>query len=295
MTRWLVTGAQGQLGSDLVKLLDGKDVVGTSRADLDITDGGAVLDAMRSVRPTIVVNTAAYTAVDAAETDADTARMVNEVGAGNVAAACAEVDALLVHLSTDYVFSGETERPYTEDVAAAPLSTYGRTKLAGEHAVARLLRRHYIVRTSWLYGSNGSDFVSTMLRFEQERDTVRVVDDQHGSPTLSDDLAIALATLATSAVPYGIYHCTNRGQTTWYGLARAVFEDLGADVRRVIPVSTDDFPRPASRPCYSVLDAARWEAVGLPRMPLWREAVRRFLSGVPAGTNRPLTGRAKER
>ncbi len=270
---WLVTGAHGQLGSDLVRALDGADVLALGHAELDVTNPDEVATVMVETRPKIVVNTAGYTAVDAAETAPDGALAVNAEGPGVLAAACEWVDAVLVHLSTDYVFDGDATDPYEVDAEPEPLTAYGRSKLAGEQAVRSALAEHYVVRTAWLYGTNGTNFVRTVARLEREQERLDVVDDQTGSPTWAPDLAKALVALARSGAPYGTYHCTNGGSTTWCGLARAVFEELGADPSRIRACSTDDVPRPAFRPAYSVLSDASWRAAGLPPMRGWREAL----------------------
>ncbi len=280
MTRWLVAGVRGQLGSELIKVLGHRptaDVLGVGRTDLDITDASAVDDVLTRYRPDVVVNAAAYTAVDAAEDDEDRAHAVNALGPENLARASARLGSRLVQVSTDYVFSGTADRPYDEDAQPDPRSAYGRTKLAGERAVARLLDSHYVVRTAWLYGETGANFVKTMMRLEQERETVSVVNDQYGAPTWSRDVASALVNLAETPAPYGTYHCTNTGQTTWYDLARAVFEEVGADPARVESTTTDAFPRPATRPAFSVLDCGKWVAAGLQPLPPWRDALRSAL------------------
>jgi dTDP-4-dehydrorhamnose reductase len=222
-----------------------------------------------------VVNAAAYTAVDQAETDEDKAFAVNAAGPALLAAAAARTGARLLQVSTDYVFAGDADRPYAEQDEPDPRSAYGRTKLAGELAVRELAPEHgYVVRTAWVYGATGSNFVKTMARLERDRDTVEVVDDQRGSPTWSADLARGLVELAGSAAAPGTYHCTGSGETSWFGLARAVFEELGADPERVRPTSTDRFPRPAPRPAYSVLSDRAWRAAGLSPLPHWRQALR---------------------
>jgi dTDP-4-dehydrorhamnose reductase len=274
MNRWLVTGAGGQLGRAVVAALGDADVVALNRESMDITDQDVVFDVIQSVRPTIVLNTAAYTAVDAAETDEERAYAVNGLGPGHVARACAETGALLVHVSTDYVFSGDARQPYTEDATTSPQTAYGRSKLAGERAVRHALEAGYVVRSAWLFGARGSNFLTTMMRLERERATVAVVDDQRGSPTSVCDLAASLIVLATSGVPFGVYHYSNMGDTTWFGLAQAIFTELGADPERVIPVPTDATRRPARRPSYSVLDTSRWRSTGLPVPPNWAEALR---------------------
>ncbi|MEU4718017.1 dTDP-4-dehydrorhamnose reductase [Nonomuraea dietziae] len=276
MSTWMVTGSTGQLGTELVALLEaeGERVVPPGRRVLDLSDEGAVRDLVARVKPSVVVNCAAWTAVDDAEAQEERAHQVNAVGPRALALACREVGARLIHLSTDYVFSGTATTPYPEDAPTAPLNAYGRTKLSGERAVLELLPDSgYIVRTAWLYGRSGANFVKTMARLAAERETVQVVDDQHGQPTSAADLARHLLLLARSEAPPGIYHGTNAGQATWHGLAREVFTLLGADPDRVIPVATSAFPRPAPRPAYGVLGHARWAAAGLPAPRDWRAAL----------------------
>lgn len=274
MTRFLVTGAGGQLGTDLLRLLPPGDAVGMTRAELDVADPAAVEKAVADVRPDVVLNAAAYTAVDAAEQDEALAAAVNAEGPANLARVCALHGGRVVHVSTDYVFPGDATRAYEPDDPTGPRSAYGRTKLAGERAVRELLpERSWVVRTAWVYGAGGGNFVRTMARLERERETVDVVDDQRGAPTWSRDLAAGLVALAGSAAPPGTYHCTNAGDTTWYGLARAVFEELGADPERVRPTTTDRFPRPAPRPAYSVLSLRGWTGAGLPAPRPWRDAL----------------------
>jgi dTDP-4-dehydrorhamnose reductase len=277
--RWLVTGARGQLGTELVEALDGEIVLAVGHAELDIADAPAVERVVADFVPDLVVNAAAYTAVDAAESDEDAAYRVNATGPAMVAAALARHGGRMVHVSTDYVFAGDATHPYQVDDVPAPKSAYGRTKLAGEQAVRELLPdASYVVRTAWVYGTAGSNFVKTMARLERERDTLDVVDDQRGSPTWSADLARGLVELARSDATPGIYHCTNAADTTWYGFARAIFEELGADASRVRRTTTDAFPRPARRPAYSVLSDAGWRTAGLTPLPTWRDALRRALA-----------------
>lgn len=285
MTRWLITGAGGQLGVDLLRVLSGRDgveAVGLARADLDITDDVAVRDAFAEIRPDVVINAAAYTAVDAAETDEAGATLGNEVGPRNLAVAAAAAGARMIQVSTDYVFPGDATEPYDEDAPTGPRSVYGRTKLAGEQAV---LAAHpdggYVVRTAWVYGASGANFVKTIARLERERETISVVNDQRGSPTWSHDLAVGLVALADSTAPAGVYHCTNSGSTTWFDFARAIFEELGADPQRVRPTTTDAFPRPAPRPAYSVLSDRKWRAAGLPQLPHWRDALHAAFVAAP--------------
>jgi len=283
----LVTGAGGQLGTDVLdQVRSSRDVFarGLRRADLDVADAFAVQDMVlgwerivRSDNPDhrlVVVNCAAYTAVDAAETDEETAYAVNAAAPALLATACDKVGARLIHVSTDYVFPGDATTPYDVDDETGPRSAYGRTKLAGEMAVREILpTSSYVVRTAWVYGATGANFVKTMVRLERERETVSVVDDQRGSPTWSRDLARGLIALASSDAAAGTYHATNAGDTTWHGFTQAIFEELGADPARVLPTTSEAFPRPAPRPAYSVLSARAWEQAGLPALPGWREAL----------------------
>ncbi|OZE88163.1 dTDP-4-dehydrorhamnose reductase [Rhodococcus sp. 15-649-1-2] len=274
MTNILVTGAGGQLGRQILKRAEraGVQVTGVTSEELDITDRDAVGAAVTAV--SIVINCAAYTAVDAAETDEDRALSVNAVGPANLAQACAEAGARLVHVSTDYVFDGTSDVPYRPGDPTAPRSAYGRTKLAGEHAVLDALPTATVVRTAWVYTGVGSDFVSTMRRLERERDTVRVVDDQVGSPTYSWDLAGGLLELAAADSPMPpILNLTNAGTASWFELARAVFAGVGADPERVEPCSSAEFVRPAPRPSYSVLSPDAWSESGLTPLRDWRDAL----------------------
>jgi len=270
--RWLVVGAGGMLGADVVAALSGRDVLPLTRADLDITSA----DAVRAVlRPgDVVVNCAAWTAVDDAETHEAEAFAVNAVGPAVLARGCRVAGARLVHVSTDYVFDGSASAPYAEDHPIAPRSAYGRTKAAGEWAVrSELPGAAWVVRTAWLYGEHGPSFVRTMAALEASRETVDVVDDQRGQPTWSADVAAQLVALIDSGAPVGTYHATSSGATTWFGLARAVFALLGADSERVRPTTTAAFPRPAPRPASSVLGHDGWARAGLAPMRAWDEAL----------------------
>jgi dTDP-4-dehydrorhamnose reductase len=274
--RWLVTGAGGMLGTDLADVLraSGDDVVAADRAALDILDLAAVRRAVADVD--VVVNAAAWTDVDGAETSEDAAYAVNATGPAHLATACAESGAWLVHVSTDYVFAGDATTPYAEDAPVDPRSAYGRTKAAGEEAVRSLLpSRSLVVRTAWVYGEHGGNFVKTMARLAGERETLDVVDDQAGQPTWSRDLAGLLVELVRREAPAGIYHGTSTGSTTWCRLARAVFEELGLDPERVRPTTTDRFPRPAPRPAYSVLGHDALVAAGVEPLGDWRDMLRR--------------------
>lgn len=288
----LVPGGRGQLGSDLATLGARIGTVSApGSADLDITDETAVRAAVSGLvdsadstgRRPVLVNAAAYTAVDAAESDEANARRVNAGGASLLATVAAEFGVPLIHVSTDYVFDGHGERPYEPDDPTGPRSVYGATKLAGEQAVLAATDRAWIVRTAWVYGAVGNNFVKTMAKLESQRDTLSVVDDQRGTPTWSADLAAGLLDLATAIVEdrapeRRVLHRTGGGETTWFGFARAIFEELGADPERVRPCTTADFPRPAPRPPYSVLSDSAWLAAGLtPALP-WRDALHTFFA-----------------
>ena len=298
----LVTGAGGQLGGDVLQAVAGRRDAfarGLSRADLDITDAAAVhllvgswARVLREDDPghrLVVVNAAAWTDVDGAETAEDAAYAVNASGPAVLATACARFGARLLHVSTDYVFAGDrSDGGYEPADPTGPRTAYGRTKLAGELAVRELLPADsWVVRTAWLYGGRGPGFVRTMARLAAERDTVDVVEDQVGSPTWSRELAHRLVALAASDVPGGTLHATGGGRTSWYGLARAVFAELGLDPERVRPTTTAAFPRPAPRPAWSVLSPRSWDDAGLPPALPWREALARaFVEEGPALTAR---------
>ncbi len=289
MTRWLVTGAGGMLGTDLVAVLTscGESVTGLDRASLDVTDAAAVTDAIGRGQPDVVVNCAAWTAVDDAEACEEQALAVNAGGAANLAAGCAALGARLVQVSTDYVFAGDAGRPYAEDDVPAPRTAYGRTKLAGERAVLdRLPEAGYVVRTAWLYGTHGPSFVRTMIKLESQRPTVDVVDDQHGQPTWTADVAGQIIALVRSTAVPGVYHATSSGQTTWFGLAREVFGLLGADPVRVRPIPSSAMPRPAPRPAYSVLGHSAWAEPRVPPIGEWRMALRGALPQLLAAPRR---------
>ncbi|MCP2250015.1 dTDP-4-dehydrorhamnose reductase [Lentzea aerocolonigenes] len=277
----LVPGGRGQLGHDLAAL--SSDVRALSSSDLDVT----AVSAADLAGASAVINCAAYTAVDAAETDEDRAFAVNAVGPGLLAEACASLGIPLIHVSTDYVFSGDGTRPYEPSDPVGPKSAYGRTKLEGERRV--LEAGGYVVRTAWVYGVQGSNFVKTMAALESTRPSLSVVDDQVGSPTWSHDLAAGLLELASVLPSTRLLHATGGGETTWFRFAQAIFEELGADPSRVHPCTTADFSRRAPRPAYSVLSGAVWEAAGLRPLPHWRSALAEaFKAGVVA----PRTGAA---
>lgn len=271
--RWLVTGAAGMLSRDVLAALAdaGHGVVtAATRADLDVTDPGAVRAAVAG--HDVVVNAAGWTDVDGAETAEAAATAVNGTAVGHLAAACRDTGARLLHVSTDYVFAGDATTPYPEDAPTVPVNAYGRSKLAGERAVLGTLPdTGYVVRTSWLYGAHGRNFVATLLNAAATRETLDVVDDQRGQPTWSGALAARLVALGAADAPAGIYHGTAAGETTWYGLARAAFEASGLDPDRIRPTTSAAFRRPAPRPAYSVLGHDRWTAAGFAPLAHWSD------------------------
>jgi dTDP-4-dehydrorhamnose reductase len=251
------------LGQEVVRVA-GERVVALTRADLDVTDRSAVQDALRGAT---VINCAAYTDVDGAEADPETAHAVNADGARNVAEAARRV----VYVSTDYVFDGAKRDPYVESDPTAPLQEYGHSKLAGERATAEANENHVVARSSWLFGTGGKNFVETMLTLARERDELLVVDDQMGAPTFTGHLADALTSLA-SGDERGVLHVAGGGSCSWYEFARAIFELEGVDVA-VRPCATDEFPRPARRPSNSVLRSER----GAPELPSWQDGLEAYL------------------
>lgn len=279
----LVPGGHGQLGRELAARADVVRAPGS--AELDVTNAGAVVEAVKALaesaaaedREPVVINAAAYTAVDAAETETSRAYAVNSDGPRLLAAACTTADVPLIHVSTDYVFPGDGDRPYETDDVVRPRNAYGVTKAAGEDAVLGSGARAWVVRTAWVYGAYGDNFVKAMARMAASRDTVSVVDDQRGCPTWTGDLAAGLLALATTiasgARPPSVLHCTGGGETTRFGFAQAVFEELGLDPTRVRPCATEEFRRPARRPAYSVLSDRSWRDAGLPAMRPWRAAL----------------------
>ena len=281
----LLTGAGGQLGFELARRASpaGLNVAALAHGDLDICDREAVGRAIETIKPKVVVNAAAYTAVDKAETEPAKAFAVNCDGAANLAQASGERDIPIIHFSTDYVFDGSKAGPYREEDRTAPLGVYGMSKEAGEAMIRALNPRHIILRTGWLYGPYGANFLKTMLRLGREHDTVRVVDDQYGSPTHAGDLAAATLTLASRLAAakmrekgYGTFHCTAQGATTWHGFAARIFEIAGRDPAQrpaLNAIATKDYPTQARRPANSVLDCSRLAEVhGLILRP-WQQAL----------------------
>ncbi len=295
--RVLATGAGGMLGQDVVGAARerGHELTALARSDLDITDGAAVARTIRDVCPEAVVNCAAWTDVDGAEADEEEATKVNGEAAGNVARASAEAGAVLVHVSSDYVFDGNGRAPYVESDPVKPLSAYGRSKLAAERQIADAGSRHVIVRSSWLFGLGGGNFVETMLRRGAEEEELRVVNDQIGCPTFAGHLADALLVLAGGQA-LGIHHVAGAGACSWHAFAIEIFRQAGIEVR-VDPTTTAQIGRPAPRPAYSVLATARDDGVHLPE---WREGLADYLTQrakLPArgaSAEHPATSEASE-
>jgi dTDP-4-dehydrorhamnose reductase len=264
------------LGSDVAAVAEqrGHEVIALARAGLDITDAGAVARVVEAAKPDAVINCAAWTDVDGAEADEDGATLLNGAAAGHVAAAAHAAGASVVQPSTDYVFDGRKTTPYVEDDPTAPQSAYGRSKLAGEQAVAGANKRHFIARTSWLFGAAGKNFVDTMIGLGRERDELRVVDDQVGCPTYTAHLAEALVELAESDA-HGVHHVAGGGEPcSWFEFAAEIFRRAEIDVR-LSPCTTEEFPRPAPRPAYSVLGSERTDT---PRLPDWRTGLAAYLT-----------------
>jgi len=279
----LVTGANGQLGTDLCKVLRDFELIPLTHKDIEISDTDSVKQAFNKHKPDIIINTAAYVRVDDCETERDKAFLINALGARNIAVAAQELGAKLVYISTDYVFGGEDEPrtiPYTEFDVPAPLNTYGKSMLAGENFVRHLCRRHFIVRTSGLFGVAGSrgkggNFIETMLRLAKERDELTVVDDQVFSPTYTMDLARKIAQLMTTDY-YGIFHITNRGVCSWYEFTTGILKLAGIKTP-VVPITSDQYPQKARRPRYSVLDNYHLRLLGMDDVRAWQEALKDYL------------------
>ncbi|QJC54532.1 dTDP-4-dehydrorhamnose reductase [Paenibacillus albicereus] len=273
----LVTGANGQLGKEITlwPAEGGRNIVGLGRDALDITSLEQCRKAMADFHPDVVIHCAAYTAVDQAETDRDGAYRVNAAGTRNVAVAAREAGAKLIYVSTDYVFDGRGERPYEEHDLPNPKTVYGKSKLAGEQLVQSLHDRWFIVRTSWVYGKHGANFVKTMLKLGAEKDRLSIVSDQYGSPTYTKDLAAFLLKLAQSEA-YGIYHASNAGSCSWHEFAQAIFQEAGLKAQ-ADPCTTEEFPRPAPRPKFSVMEHGAIRFNGFADLPEWREGLVRFL------------------
>ena len=263
----LVTAAQGQVGHALTTLAKDSDIemISLPREQLDITNPASIQTSIEQIKPDVLVNAAAYTAVDKAESDQQAAYQINETGAENLARACQQAGIPLIHISTDYVYSGEQSRPYTETDAAEPMNVYGASKLAGDRAIAAILDEHIILRTSWVFGRHGNNFVKTMLRLGKERDELGVIDDQHGCPTAAEDIALTILILCEAIKAgngcWGLYHYCGQPTTSWYGFASSIFDrakSMGFDLGvRIKAIPGSDYPTPAKRPKSTILDCSK--------------------------------------
>ncbi len=274
----LITGANGMLAKSVKeRLKKGNELICTDVSELDITNKDQVLEFVQDLKPEYIINCAAYTAVDKAEEVYDLADKINGDGPANLALASKLVDATLVHISTDYVFNGDLDvsKSYVEDDAVGPVTVYGKTKLHGEQGVKDNTDKYYIFRTAWLYG-DGNNFVRTMLNLAKNHDEVSVVSDQHGSPTYAEDLADIIGQAIEKKIPYGLYHATNQGFTTWYEFTKKIYE-LSDITTKVKPVTSEEFVRPAKRPKNSQLDKTKLLSQGI-TIPSWEDGLQRYLT-----------------
>ncbi|MBB6128195.1 dTDP-4-dehydrorhamnose reductase [Mucilaginibacter lappiensis] len=276
MQNIVVFGASGQLGQCLKKVSAEKNIssiIFPPEAEANILDTDAISKVFEQYKPAYVINCAAYTAVDKAEDDVDMARKINKTGAANLAQACKQYGAVLVHTSTDFVFKGDKPYPLIETDVADPISIYGLTKLEGEQDVVNILPRHFIIRTSWLYSEYGNNFVKTMLKLGAERDELKIIADQVGTPTYAIDLAAAILDIITSgSESFGIYHYSNEGVTSWYDFAKGIF-DLSATQVKAYPIRTSEYPTRATRPAFSVMDKAKIKTTFNIQIPYWRDSL----------------------
>ncbi|MBO3462341.1 dTDP-4-dehydrorhamnose reductase [Aetokthonos hydrillicola Thurmond2011] len=282
----LLIGSNGQVGKELLQILEPyENVIPITRSTVDITQSSSLCGVIREHQPEIIINAAAYTAVDKAESEPELAKTINGLAPGILAEEAEKLGAFLIHISTDYVFDGESSHPYRETDPTNPLSVYGETKLMGEQAIEKSCADHFILRTAWVYGTYGkSNFVKTMLRLGAEREEIRVVTDQIGSPTWARDIADAIAQIIPkfSSEIAGIYHYTNSGVASWYDFAITIFEEaqhLGfpLKVKRVIPITTSEYPTPARRPSYSVLSCGKISSILGIHPPHWRLSLRQMI------------------
>jgi len=273
----LVTGVKGQLGHDVIEELEKRDhtYVGVDIEEMDITDYETTREVIGNAGVQAVIHCAAYTAVDAAEENVEICRKVNVLGTENIAKVCGELGLKMVYLSTDYVFHGQGEAPWKPEDPKAPLNVYGQSKYDGELAVQKYTDQYFIVRTAWVFGLNGNNFINTMLKLGESRPEVNVVDDQAGSPTYTKDLAVLLVDMVETE-QYGVYHATNEGYVTWYGFAIEIFAQAGLDVK-VNPVDSSGFLQKAKRPTNSRLNKDKLEENGFQRLPVWQDALHRYL------------------
>jgi dTDP-4-dehydrorhamnose reductase len=289
--RWAITGGSGQLSRSLVDLLDKEGVpyITWSHKDLDVADDSSIT-VIKETCPDLLINCAAWTNVDAAEEFPEKATRVNQVGPRNMVRVAKELKIPLVHISTDYVFSGQSGKPWSTDSKTEPMSSYGTSKLLGEKEITKSLDvNFYILRTAWLYGPYGRNFSKTILKKAlTSKDSINVVNDQIGQPTTTKSLAKQIFEVAKSHVPSGIYHATNTGQASWWDFACEIFALAGEDVERVRPSTSEDLPSKAKRPNYSVLDQSAWSKVGMETMPEWREALKEVFPEIRNAVEREL-------
>ncbi|MDD4351684.1 MAG: dTDP-4-dehydrorhamnose reductase [Candidatus Gracilibacteria bacterium] len=272
----LILGARGMLGQDLVKVLSAEhELTAWDLAELDITNREDVLGVISKLKPELVINAAAYTAVDKCETEFELAVKINGHAVGYLAEACEAIGATLIHFSTDYVFNGQKEAGYDEDEQKDPINAYGRSKALGEDLIQEKCSKFYICRIAWLYGAGGANFVDTMLKLSKTQDMLKVVDDQIGSPTYTIDVSNKVAEIINNSYQYGIYHIPNDGRVSWYEFASEIFRQAGIDIF-LVPVATAEFPRPARRPSFSVLNNNKTS-----KLPGWKEALARYLKRNP--------------
>lgn len=272
-----MTGIKGQLGYDVMEELTRRGIpaTGVDIEEMDITDGECVEKVISEAAPDAVIHCAAYTAVDAAEENEELCRRVNAEGPRNIAKVCRKLDIKMIYISTDYVFSGEGERPWEPEDEKKPQSVYGQTKYEGELAVQELLDKYFIVRIAWVFGINGKNFVKTMLKLAENHDTIRVVNDQFGSPTYTYDLARLLVDMVLTD-KYGVYHATNQGICSWYDFACAIFKEAGVSVN-VVPVTTAEYGAKAKRPANSRMNQDKLTQMGFEKLPSWQDALKRYV------------------
>lgn len=278
MTKLLITGASGMLGYDVCKLFSKQkdyQIFPFSHKELDITDIDLLERYLSDISPDVVINCAAYTKVDLCEEKRELAFKINRDGPYNLARLCSDLDVFLVHISTDYVFSGTKKRPYKEEDTTYPINVYGASKLAGERKILETFSEYLIIRTSWLFGINGPNFIKTILGLAHKLDTLKVVDDQRGRPTYTKDLAVGIKWLLEQGAR-GVFHVTNDGECSWYELAKFAIREKKIDVE-VIPVDSTQFKRPAKRPSYSVLDTSKFKSTCKNNLRHWKEAVKDYL------------------
>ena len=274
----LVTGFNGQLGYDVIKVLEARNIPckGVDIADFDLTDAEAVNKYIREYAPTAVIHCAAYTAVDKSEDNKEVSNAVNITGTGNIARACKEIHAKMMYISTDYVFNGEGDQPFETDAPKEPKSQYGYSKSMGEEKVKEYLSEYFIVRTAWVFGINGGNFVKTMIRLGKEKDELTVVCDQFGSPTYTPDLSRLLCDMIITD-KYGVYHATNEGFISWYDFACAIMKEAGLSTK-IIPVTSEQYQAKAVRPKNSRLSKKSLDLAGFERLPDWQDALKRYVA-----------------